>query len=401
MTEPPSPTDPYSPPDEAFEAAPPPSWLPPQDHAGGYATPDDTPDPAEVTGPPWPRLVASTVSYTPPRLPRWPIILSVVLLVLQNISPALWNGSTDQSSASPYSFSASDAHFSATFPGKPRRRVVSGNGARTIIYSARPTGASAIQVQYFSVPKTSTFDLRNAPASYAASGGGVLVSRHALTYQGRPAEDATLSFSDGTGHIRAFEIGSSAYLLVGLGSTTASYLGYYRTLLDTFTSTASGKAPSPSLAIAAELRSRMPPAPVGFTVVRSETHRLTASGFNRILSKPGAAAALQYVGGFQTGYRAGVAKHIGVVVFVFGAVPYATSFAADAVRDPSLRTKRDPVLRTGRDFESKTADKSGRYRQGTVATVGSAVMFVLEVDKSSRRPVAVDQVAGTLYDALR
>src|SRR5215471_17618843 len=37
-------------------------------------------DPAAVTGPPWPRLVAPAGGYTPPRLIRWPIVVGIVLL---------------------------------------------------------------------------------------------------------------------------------------------------------------------------------------------------------------------------------------------------------------------------------------------------------------------------------
>jgi hypothetical protein len=37
------------------------------------------PDPAAASRPPWPRLVAASGSYTPPRLIRWPIVVRIVL----------------------------------------------------------------------------------------------------------------------------------------------------------------------------------------------------------------------------------------------------------------------------------------------------------------------------------
>src|SRR5215468_11257209 len=48
------------------------TWTPP-------SPPAAPPDPATVTGPPWPRLVAAGKGYTPPRLIRWPIVVGIVL----------------------------------------------------------------------------------------------------------------------------------------------------------------------------------------------------------------------------------------------------------------------------------------------------------------------------------
>src|SRR5262249_43901774 len=48
--------------------------------AGAPPSPPGTPlDPAAVTGPPWPRLVAADGAYTPPRLVRWPIVVGILL----------------------------------------------------------------------------------------------------------------------------------------------------------------------------------------------------------------------------------------------------------------------------------------------------------------------------------
>jgi hypothetical protein len=46
------------------------------------------PDPREVTGPPWPRLIGAE-TYQPPRLPRWPIAVSAVLFAFYIASAAI------------------------------------------------------------------------------------------------------------------------------------------------------------------------------------------------------------------------------------------------------------------------------------------------------------------------
>lgn len=86
---PPPPPD-WAPPQPVFAASPP-AVAPEQLTVWAHSTPPDmslwdpplpvdrTPDPGEVTGPPWPRLVAASGSYRPPRMLRWPVVVAIVI----------------------------------------------------------------------------------------------------------------------------------------------------------------------------------------------------------------------------------------------------------------------------------------------------------------------------------
>jgi hypothetical protein len=223
--------------------------------------PGPQPDPAAVTGPPWPRLVAAGGGYTPPRLIRWPIVVGTVLLAgwiaaavalrtapaspptsavasppssAAGSSPRPAAGSASAPAAA-YVLTARGAHFTATFPGKPHR-IEKRVGAITVIVYTAAFSDHAVVVTYARLPPLSSYSLKGGINGIAASlRGGKVVSRRSLTYLGKPAEDAVISTSGGIGRVRVVSFGSSAYVLEGFGNTAASFTHDYKVLLHTFT----------------------------------------------------------------------------------------------------------------------------------------------------------------------
>jgi hypothetical protein len=196
--------------------------------------PPDTPlDPSAVTGPPWPRLVATAGAYTPPRLARWPIIVGVVLFAgWIAVVVAIRAGAF--SSSSGYSVTASDGRFTATFPARPQHaaRTV---GTATVIAYVTTLPSDAVGVTYIGVPASASFSLDGAVNGEASSlPGANVVSRNSLTYLGQPAEDATITFSAGVAEVRIVRFGSSAYVLEGFGSSASSFAHDYNVLIDSF-----------------------------------------------------------------------------------------------------------------------------------------------------------------------
>jgi hypothetical protein len=202
-------------------------------------------DPAAVTGPPWPRLVAPAGGYTPPRLIRWPVVVGMVLLagwiaaaVAGRAVPAsrpVSAASSSPSSAAAYALTAHDAHFAATFPGKPQRTAQTAGTVTVIVYLAQ-VSSHGVGVTYVPLPASASFSLDGGINGAAASlPAGKVISRRTLTYLGQPAEDATISSSAGFARVRVVRFGSSAYALEGFGNTPASFAHDYNVLLGTFT----------------------------------------------------------------------------------------------------------------------------------------------------------------------
>jgi hypothetical protein len=210
--------------------------------------PGTVPDPAAVTGPSWPRLVAPAGAYTPPRLIRWPIVVGIVLLagwvaatVAVRAAPTPARTSTSSPvavsstrSVAGYVVTAHDAHFGATFPSKPRRARQTVGTATVVVYIAQVSG-HGVGVTYLPLPASASFSLYRGVSGVASSlPGGKVVSRRTLTYLGQPAEDAVISSSAGFAQIRIVRFRSSAYVLEGFGRTPASFAHGYKVLLDTF-----------------------------------------------------------------------------------------------------------------------------------------------------------------------
>jgi len=172
-------------------------------------------DPAAITGPPWPRLVAADRTYTPPRLARWPIVVGILLFAGWVAALATVPASVS-SLSSGYVLTASDAHFTATFPARPQR-VARAVGNATVIVYTTILPDHAVGVNYIAVPPSASFNLDGAINGAAESlQGAKIVSRNSLTYLGQPAEDATISSSAGLAQVRVVRFGSSAYVLQAL-----------------------------------------------------------------------------------------------------------------------------------------------------------------------------------------
>ncbi len=137
--------------------------------------------------------------------------------------------------AAGYLLAAQDAHFTALFPRKPLRIEKTAGTTTVIVYLADLPGY-AVGIICAPVPASGLVRLdRAVTAAASALPGGEVISRHRLTYHGRPAEDAALSVLGEPGQIRVVVFGSSAYLFEGFGATTASFARDYQILLDTFT----------------------------------------------------------------------------------------------------------------------------------------------------------------------
>ena len=207
----------------------------PTDQGAGAppSPPGALPDPAAITGPPWPRLVAADGAYTPPRLARWPIVVGI-LLFAGWIAALVAVPAAVSSSSSGYVLTASDAHFTATFPVRPHRaaRAV---GTATVIAYTTTLPDHAVGVTSVALPASASFNLDGGINGFAASlPGAKIVSRNSLTYLGQPAEDATISSSAGLAQVRVVRFGSSAYVLQAFGPSASSYAHDYNILLDSF-----------------------------------------------------------------------------------------------------------------------------------------------------------------------
>ena len=207
------------------------------DHDAQPSPPGIPPDPTAATGPPRPRLSAPGDAHTPPRLARRLIVAGIVLFA-GCIAATVGSHAVSTPSPSPasgYLLTATDAHFTATFPRKPLRIEKTAGTTTVIVYLADLPGY-AVGVICAPVPASGLVRLDRA-VNVAASAlpGGEVVSRHRLTYHGQPAEDAAISVLGEPGQIRVVAFGSSAYIFEGLGATAASFAHDYKILLDTFT----------------------------------------------------------------------------------------------------------------------------------------------------------------------
>jgi len=167
---------------------------------------------------------------------RWLIIAGTVLLAGSIAATIeLHAGYTaSPSPASGYLLTASDAQFTVTFPRKPLR-IEKTAGTTTVIVYLADLPDHAVEIIRAPVPASGSFSLDRAVnvAASALPGGGV-VSRHSITYHGKPAEDAVISILGDPGQIRVVAFGSSAYIFEGFGGTAGSFAHDYKVLLDSF-----------------------------------------------------------------------------------------------------------------------------------------------------------------------
>jgi hypothetical protein len=208
-------------------------WL--SDHDAPRSPPGIPPN-RTAAGPPWRRLMAGGDAHALPRMARWLIVAGIVLF-------AGWIAATvrlhtvstpSPSPVSGYLLTASDAHFTATFPRKPLR-IEKTAGTTTIIVYLADLPDHAVEIIRAPVPASGSFSLdRAVNVTASALPGGEVVSRHSITYHGQPAEDAVISVLGDPGQIRVVTFGSSAYIFEGFGSTAASFAHDYKVLLDSF-----------------------------------------------------------------------------------------------------------------------------------------------------------------------
>ena len=214
------------------------------DHNAPPSPPAFRPGPADVTGPRWPGRIPAGDAHPTRRIARWTIVVGIVFLAgsiaatiglhaVPGHSPRPASGHSSRP-ASGYLLTASDADFTAMFPGRPLRIEKTAGTTSVIVYLADLPG-HAVGIICAPVPAPGSFSLdRAVVVSASALPGGQVISRRLITYHGQPAEDAVISVLGEPGQIRVMAVGSSAYIFEGFGSTAASFAHDYKVLLDSF-----------------------------------------------------------------------------------------------------------------------------------------------------------------------
>jgi hypothetical protein len=292
-------------------------------------------------------------------------------------------------------FTASDANFTATFPGTPRRTAQTVKTIVTLTYSSQ-LSSHEVSVSYIPLSSPQAFSLDGGiTGAVAAVKGGKVLSRTSLTYQGQAAEDGVISFSGGIAQLRVVAFGAAAYILAGTGSTAASFRDDYNLLLDTFTSTSpvTGPTATPtgtgSGAGTGSLASEIIPPPSGFAADPSADGPVTAAEFDSATGAAGTAAALHYVAGYQVTYtKVQDTELLFLALYQFSSPTDAAAFLGDVPSDTATMGT-DRALPGSVTLDSKTADSTGQYNHAEVAARGSTVVFVEYDNGSKTRPTAV------------
>ena len=155
------------------------------------------PGPADVTGPRWPGRIPAGDAHPTCRIARWTIVAGIVFLAgsiaatmglhaVPGHSPRPASGHSSRP-ASGYLLTASDADFTAMFPGRPLRIEKTAETTSVIVYLADLPG-HAVGIICAPVPAPGSFSLdRAVVVSASALPGGQVISRRLITYHGRPA----------------------------------------------------------------------------------------------------------------------------------------------------------------------------------------------------------------------
>jgi hypothetical protein len=206
------------------------------DHNAPPSPPGIRPGPAVVTEPRWPGRIAADSAHPTPRIARWTIVVGIVFLagsITATVGLHAGSGHSPRP-ASGYLLTATDAHFTAIFPGRPLRIEKTAGITSVIVYLADLPG-HAVGIICAPVPAPRSFSLDRAViVAASALPAGQVVSRRLITYHGQPAEDAAISVLGEPGQIRVVAVGSFAYIFEGFGSTAASFAHDYKVLLDSF-----------------------------------------------------------------------------------------------------------------------------------------------------------------------
>jgi hypothetical protein len=354
-------------------------------------------DPAAATGPPWPRLVSAEARYTPPRLLRWPIAVGTVLLawvITGSVIRAI-NGSPLPTSRRPYVFTAKDAHFTATFPGKPGRSEKVVGSTSVVLYESNLANYS-VAVGYRALPAGVTFDLQAGVTAAAEGMHGTLLSNTSLVYHDQSAEDGVISISHGVAQIRAVVFGASVYLFEAVGRSASAFTDDYRRLLGSFTSTSE---PVP-------LAAKVVAPPHGFAVStdpQARTGRVTAAEFDKLWGK-GTGAGFDYVAGYEAYYDS-TQDDDGIAVYLdqFASATDALSFTAavsQADVGAKFRVAKYPPIPGAEIDESTVSDSSGSHEYDVVAAKDDTAMIVSYIDYRPARPALLDLLARQQYARL-
>jgi hypothetical protein len=312
---------------------------------------------------------------------------------------------------------ATDAQFTATFPGKPSR-TVQHEGPTTVIEYLSTLSGHAVGVTYVPLTAPGAFNLDDAINGAAQAAGGTVLSRTTLTYLGQFAEDAVISVAGGTVHLRAVVLGSAGYILEGAGTNAANFANDYDALLSTFTSTSSTGTATPTTSTpgtpgttvatgsppAGGLGSELVQSPDGFAVSQDPAvpnGTINASAFDAFVNTKGAATDLHYVNGYSITYDAVQSSDsVGLSLFQFATAADAAGFLTGFSLGPQIKTAFDHAIPGAQTFDSTTADSSGTYQHGVLAAKGDIVIIIDYSSGSPARPALVDSMAAQEYERL-
>lgn len=389
---------------------------------GPAVPPDLAFDPDAATGPPWPRLVAAEAHDSSPRLLRWPIAVGSVLLalVITGSVVRIINERSLPTYRPPAVFTANDAHFTATFPGKPKRSEQPVGTTSIVLYESALANHS-VGIGYSALPAGATFDLQAAVGGAAKGMHGTLLSHTSVIYHDHPAEDGVISLSRAVAQVRVVLFGSSLYLFEGVGTSGSAFTEDYTRLLDTFTSTAESPsnrqpanpsagtpppAPNTPARSAAPLAAKVVATPDGFAISedpQAHTGPITAAGFNKEWGK-GTAASFHYAAGYQAFYDS-IQDLDGIAVYLyrFASANNAIYFKAQVSQadiDAKFKVTNYPPIPGAEVHESTVVDSSGAHEHDIIATKGDTAMIVIYVDDRRTRPPLLDLLARQQHARL-
>lgn len=357
---------------------------------------DPSLDPSAVTGPPWPRLVAADSAYRPPRLVRWPIISAVIILVsyvvtLTVLRPTTSSGPTEEP---PVMFTASDANFTATFPGTPTR--TNATGGTLFFESLLSNHAVVVYATPLPTPlppsDSASLDDIISQLVTAAPGGAVL-SHTPLTYRGQPAEDVVSTYTGGVGHWRAVIFGETLYTLAGLADKPSSFDTDYTRLLDTF-------EPTGAPALAAKLVA----APAGYAMSMTAdppNGPVDSAALDTQLGEPGISAAAQFVTGYRIEYDSNSNNdNVVIDLLQFASPSDAASFATSLTPSGTEKTGHDPDIPGSQTIDSTTAESNGAYQHLVLASNGDTVLFLQSASLGKAKPAWLEGMARQQYARL-
>jgi hypothetical protein len=125
---------------------------------------------------------------------------------------------------------------------------------------------------------------------------------------------------------------------------------------------------------------------------------MDAAGFDSFAGTKGAAADVHFVTGYEVNYDSVEGSDSALVaLFQFATPQDAASLVTGFSQGSQLKTQADPAIPGGQVYDSTTADNSGTYQHGVVASKGDTVMIVNYATDTATRPPLVDSLAEQQY----